>query len=722
MAAGDDRPDASSRNSGAGSMFADVSRLLAPRSIAVIGASDQHGNLGGAAVRFLLKFAAPCQVWPVNPGRTSVAGLACYPNVAALPSPADLAILAVPAAAVAGVVRDCAAAGITAGIAWAGGFVEAGEQGLAMQNALAALCLETGFALLGPNCIGIIDTHAPMTASFASMLVASDKLLPGNISMVSQSGGMATIGQGLAQQCGYGFRYMISTGNEAVLSAADFVHALVHDPETKVIAAYLEGARDGDKFRRALEVARAARKPVIVLKAGATAASAGAAAAHTGALAGEGRVWDTVLREAAAIPVDSLEELLDVAMQLSGSDLATLPGRPGVAAITFGGGSGVLAADQCDRLGLTVPPLLAETRAALKPLVPPLASTRNPVDFTPQAYADPKWLAAFPQALDTIAADPQIGTVFFQLGPMPRGDAEMAGIVSDFRNRAGKAVIAAWPLMLPGAAARLQQDRVHVFPEYSRGVRTIARLARYAEALEQPILSAPAIASAFDWPRWVPGATGGTVISEHDCHRILAAAGLPVAAGRLATSEDAAVMVAQDVGLAVAMKGISAAVTHREAAGLLALNIRSATEVRETYRKLHHRAAANGQKLNGIYVQHMVSGGRELLVSAFRDADFGVFVSVGAGGTMTEVIDDVVLAQAPLDERRALHALRRLRLLRKVPDAELAGSAALLGFITDFSHVAAAAPWRRFVLEVNPIKWVGDQVAAVDGLLLIEEP
>jgi acetate---CoA ligase (ADP-forming) len=298
--------------------FADVSRLLAPRSVAVIGASDSPGNVGGATVRFFGKFASPCAVYPVNRGRDSVAGLRCYPSVADLPHPADLAILAVPAAAVAGLVRECVAAGITAGIVWAGGFVEGGDAGMARQQELAAICRETGFAMLGPNCIGIIDTHTPVTASFASMMLGFDRFLAGNISMVSQSGGLATMGQAMAQLEGYGFRYMVSTGNEAVLDVADFVYALAADAATKVIAIYLEGARDGEKLRRALLAARAARKPVIVLKAGATQASAVAAAAHTGALVGEGRVWDAVLRDCAAIQVASLEELLDVAMQLSG--------------------------------------------------------------------------------------------------------------------------------------------------------------------------------------------------------------------------------------------------------------------------------------------------------------------------------------------------------------------------------------------------------------------
>ncbi len=335
--------------------FADVQRLLEPRSIAVIGASDAPGSLGGTVVRFLQRFGYPGPIWPVNPRRDRVAGLPCYPAPQALPEPADLALLAVPAAAVVEVVRACAAAGIGHGIVWAGGFAEIGGEGRARQDALVEVCRETGFRLCGPNCIGIINVHLPMVASFASALLATDRLLPGNISMVSQSGGMATVAQALAQEAGFGFRHVISSGNEAVLTTADFIHALVRDAETKVIAAYVEGVRDPEKLLLALAAAREARKPVIMLKGGSTAASARAALAHTGALAGEERVWDAVLREHAVIRVHSQEELLDVALALSGADLARLPAGTGVATITYGGGSGVLAADQCARLGLHTP-------------------------------------------------------------------------------------------------------------------------------------------------------------------------------------------------------------------------------------------------------------------------------------------------------------------------------------------------------------------------------
>ena len=227
--------DETPRGPAASGAFADVTAFLRPRSVAVVGASDRPGNVGGAAVRFFQKFKSPCTVYPVNSRAEPVAGLAAYPTMAALPETVDLAILAIPAAAVPEAILKCSAAGTKAGIVWAGGFVEGGEEGAALQADLVAICRKTGFRALGPNCLGVIDTHAPMTASFASMMLAVDRLLPGNISMASQSGGLATIAHALAQQQGYGFRYTISTGNEAVLGVADFLRALVDDAETKVM-------------------------------------------------------------------------------------------------------------------------------------------------------------------------------------------------------------------------------------------------------------------------------------------------------------------------------------------------------------------------------------------------------------------------------------------------------------------------------------------------------
>jgi acetyltransferase len=557
--------------------FADLSRLLEPRSIAVIGASDTPGNLGGTAVRYFQKFGYPGAVWPVNPRRETVAGLPCFPRPAALPGPADLAILAIGADSVVGMVEECAAAGITHGIVWAGGFAEVGGDGVARQAALVEACRKTGFTICGPNCIGIINTRQPMTASFGSSLLEAERLLPGNISMVSQSGGLATITHALAQQAGFGFRYVVSTGNEAVLTTADVIHAFVADPHTRVIAAYLEGVADGDRLVAALEAARREGKPVVVLKGGATAASARAAVAHTGALAGEERVWSAVLREQAVIRVRSQEELLDVAVLLSGSDPATLPAGPGVAAVTFGGGFGVLSADQCAEHGLTTPPLEAATRQRLADLVTPLASVGNPIDLTPDTYNQPQWLARLPEALDVIAADPGVHTLFLQVGAAGHRARDLMDAIGGVRSRSRKTVCVAWPLPPKAVLERLPAEGVHPFPEVARAARAIGHLAGYRAARARPPRDdgAAGTPSRFDWRAFVgPDTPAGTVVSEPRCHRILAAAGLATAPGGLAGAPDEALRAAEQAGYPVALKGISPAVTHRAAAGLVALGLR----------------------------------------------------------------------------------------------------------------------------------------------------
>lgn len=699
-------------------MTRDLSRLLSPGAVAVIGASDQPGNLGGTAIRLLRKFGYRGEVLPVNPRCESVLGLRCYSSVAGLPAPPDLALITTAAATVPGLVRACAAAGIRHGVAWAGGFAESGAEGAAMQQELAAACSETDFALAGPNCLGLVNCATGMAATFSSALVETETLSPGVISMVSQSGGLSTMCHTLAQRAGFGFRLVISSGNEVVLTLADYVHALVADEGTRVIALYVEGVRDGASFLDALAAARGAGKPVVVLKGGTTPASAAAVAAHTGSLAGEGRVWEAVLREQGAVQVHGLEELLDAALFLASAGPRPLPAGPGVAVVTTGGGSGVVAADQCARAGLATPAPTAPGQAALRALAPPLAALGNPFDLTPQVYTKPECLKRFGATLDAIAADPAMDAVFVQLGPMAQRGMEVAEAVAAFRVRAPKPVCIAWPLAPPGAVEHLQAQGAHVFAEYGRVVGLLAAL----NGARGGVAPVPLATPGFDWQAAVPDAAAAQVIPEHRCHAILAAAGLPVPAGRLATAAGDAVMAAHAIGLPVALKGISEQVTHRAAAGLLALDLRTEDDVVAAEAQLRARADAAGIVLEGLYVQRMRPGGMEVLVSAFRDPVFGPVLSVGAGGGMTELLDDVALARAPLDEAGAGALLRRLRILsHAVKLAPGADMAALAGFVARFSQLAAAAPWRRFVLEANPVAWSAEGVVALDGLLVIEQ-
>jgi acyl-CoA synthetase (NDP forming) len=699
--------------------FRDLQALLKPRSIAVIGASDQPGNLGGVAVRLMAKFGYAGEIWPINPGRENVGGRRCFRSLADLPGPADLAIIATSAASVSSIVRDCVAAGTRYGIAWAGGFAEVGGDGATLQADLVAVCRHTGFTLVGPNCIGIVNSAERMTATFASFLIEANSLSVGSIAMVSQSGGIATMAQALAQASGAGFRYMISSGNEAILSTADYVHALANDIGTKVIAVYVEGIRDGKRFLEAVATARRAGKPVVVLKGGLTAASARAAAAHTGAFTGEGRVWRAVARDAGIICVKSLEELLDVALYLASVDVDRLPRGKSIATISFGGGNGVLSADQCVLHGLEMAKFAPTTIEALRPLLPPIAAIENPIDLTPATFNQDQWFSNLGRVLDLVADDPAVDTVVCQFGPMARHGIETARELEMFRGRTKKALCVAWPLSPSGVDEALAGARFHVFREYERGLAVVGKVAVEPSAVhERPEPTVPAIG------RWGPALgniASGTVISEHECHRVLGSMGVHVAPGEFATDAAAAGVAAKRIGFPVAMKGITPKVTHRAAAGLLALNLSSDSDVSIAHATLTERAIAAGTPLDGVYVQRMVKGGIEIIVSAFRDPIFGVMVSVGAGGGLTEVIDDVVLARAPFDAATAKRLVGRLRIVRAALKIDPGVQQDVLAeFVSGFSEIAASAPWSQFTIELNPVKWTPGTVVAVDGLILIE--
>lgn len=703
-----------------GSAFADVTGLLYPRSIGVIGASDRAGNLGGDTVERLLRFGFPGPVWAVNPNGGTVRGIACHRTIAELPETPDSIIMAVPAPAIIDAVREAAARGTRNGIAFAGGMGEGGGEGLELQQRLVDLCRETGFNLCGPNCVGIINAATPVTATFATVLHEFTALRAGPISMVTQSGGIGTAAFSLVQKAGFGFRHLISGGNEAVVTFADYLYALARDEGTQVIAAYLEGVGDGPKFARALEEARARGKPVVMIKSGATAASARAAQAHTGSLVGEDRVFDAVLQELGVIRVGSVEEMVDVCLVLAGTPAAKIPRGPGVGIVTFGGGNGVLAADQCATHGLTSPLLDAERTASLQSLLVSVASAANPMDLTPSTAFRAESLAKLPEAMDVLASQPDIQSLVLIVGGLAVREKEISAVFTDFWRRCSKAVSVAWPAPPIGTLERFAEQGIATFDEPDRALRALGRLATFGAAQARPVRPLDLAPRAFDWAAAVPD--GATVISEDRCHAILRQAGLPVAPGALATDDAAALRIAREIGLPVVMKGIAAQVTHRAAAGLLAVDLRTEAEVTAAFNRLQARAETIGIVLDGVYVQKLARGGVELLVSVFRDPLFGTLVSVGSGGGMTELIDDVVTERAPVDEAVAASMIGRLRLHAHAKDEQgPLDPAPAASFVALLSQLGAGAPWSQFTFEVNPIKWSRAGAVAVDGLLIVEQ-
>jgi acetate---CoA ligase (ADP-forming) len=700
--------------------FGELAPMLDPRSVAVVGASDRDGNVGGLAVRYLQKFGYRGPIWPVNAGRTEVAGLRCHASLAALPAVPDLVIIAVPAEAVYGVVKECIAATVPAAIVWSGGFAEAGPEGVAMQRRLEELCRNHSLKLCGPNCIGIINSSNGLTASFSSLLTEIDALNTGHISMVSQSGGISVNAMARAQELGLGFRLVISCGNEAVLGVHDFIEALADDAETRVIAVYVEGLSDPVRFVRAIAKARAAGKFLVFLKGGGGAASARAAMAHTGKLAGSDRVFDAILREFAAIRVYSIEEMLDVSLLITGLPTGKVLRGGRVLLSSFGGGSGVIGTDQCEREGLSVPALDSETRKRLEPIFSSLGSSANPVDLTPGSMTNAKLRANLLEVMKILADAPDVDLYLLLSAGFGALAPELVKIYQALQDYTEKPVVISWLSAPSGVAAGLASSGVRVFDEHARAIRAAGHLARFAANTNHQIRHRPEQTMTFDWSPWVSGVADKQVLTEDAVAGILAAAGLAVAPGQTARTSSEALQAARQVGYPVAIKALSEQITHRAAVGLVALGIRRDTDVEATFTEFVEKAEALGATLDGLWVQHMAQGNRELLITAFRDRDFGVMIGCGLGGGMTEIIDDVVFSRAPIDRAGAYDLLGYLRSLHKAPDfLTVEQRQAAARFIAHFSALAASAPWQEFTLEINPLKLSATDAAAVDGLLII---
>ncbi len=703
---------------GADDGFANVANILAPQSVAVLGASDRPGNFGGATVRHLRKFGFRGPIWPVNRTGADVAGIHAYTTISDLPEAADLVVFGTPADSLLEAISECAARGIKSGIAFAGGLAEAGGAGAELQEKIVALCHEKDFKLCGPNCVGVINAALPLTATFATALDAIDVLTAGSISMVSQSGGIGTTTFSLGLQAGFSFRHLISSGNEAVVDFSDYLVALARDEGTRVICGYLEGIKDGDKFLRALAEAANRKKPVVLIKSGATGVGARAALAHTGALAGEDRVFDAVIREFGVARAYSVKELLEVALLLAGTAAQKQFG-PGVAIATFGGGNGVIAADQCSQYGLQIPPLGEQTVQRLKPLLPSVATAANPIDLTPTTAFRDEYLQQLPKAMTAVAEDDAIDVVLLIVGTLASRAKEIIAVIDAFVQASPKPVCVAWPFPPDGLIADLARRNIHSFDEVADAVRALTRLSVLGR---RPATVLRKRAEPFDWTPYSADAAASGVISEHRCHAIMREAGLAVAAGQLVNDEAAAVAVAEEIGFPVAVKGISDAVTHRAAAGLVVLALRDRDAVDAAVRTLQERAETQSIKLDGFYVQKMEEGPVELLIAATRDPLFGTMVSCAAGGGLTEIIDDIVIRRAPVDEATAAEMLEALRLRRYAKDAAGAlPTGAAARFIARFSELAASAPWKRFVFESNPVKWRRGDAIAVDGLIVIGE-
>jgi acetyltransferase len=696
-----------------------LDRMLNPASIAILGASEDFVKINGRPLKFLLDKGYGGRIYPVNPKYDTLAGLPCYPTIGAIPEPVDLAIVAVPAAAVLESLRQCAAKGAAAAVVFSSGFAEMGEAGRALEGEITGLAHASGLRVCGPNTLGFMNTFDRVMATFSQ--AGEGETPPGPVGFVTQSGAFGTAIFALARQRGLSLGYFINSGNEADVDFGDLLAHVLEDARIRVVAGYIEGLRDGRKLLAAADRALVLGKPIVLAKVARSGAGARAAASHTGSLAGTDRVYAGVFRQAGIVRARNDEHLLDLAAAFT---YCPLPAGGGVGLVTQSGGAGVLMADRCEELGLAVPELAETTREALREVVPAFGAVRNPVDITAQFIAEPGLLS---KSLELVLADPGVDVAIFYLGLMERAAPKIAADLERVAKGSPKPLVVAWAGAPETGLRALREGGVCVLPSATRAVDAVQGLVQFAERRrrherERTAASAAAMPGGFVARRF----DGRRILRTEDAFRLLAAYGIQAPPARLAHAGDEAARIAENFGTAVALKAESPAILHKTDAGAVRLGVRGAADVRAAFATIvdnvrRHDATA---PLDGVLVQAMVTGGTEMVVGLHHDPQFGPVVMVGLGGIFIEVLEDVAFGAVPLtrgDAEEMLASLRGARILDGVRGRPRADRAALVDVLLAVSRLGAEAGGVIAELDLNPVVVLpeGRGAVALDALVVL---
>ncbi len=690
---------------------ASMRKLFEPRSVVVVGASRRRGKIGSEILHNLLHDGFRGTIHPVNPGARRIAGRRAYPSAREIPEKIDLAVIAVPAPAVAGAVEDCLARGASGLVVISAGFRETGPEGARLEDALLERVRAAGARLVGPNCMGLANTDPRfrLNATFSPVFPPA-----GNVALASQSGALGIALLETARRLRLGVSTFVSVGNKADVSGNDLVQYWSEDPRTDVILLYLESFGSPGVFARiARRVGR--RKPIVAVKSGSSRAGARAASSHTGALAESDAVVDALFRQAGVIRTRTLEEFFDAAVLLANQPLP--PGKR-VAILTNAGGPGILAADACESSGvLELAPLAPETRKRLAEMLPPEAGLGNPIDMLASASAE-----QYRRALDILLDDPAVdAALVIFIPPIVTESGEVAAAIGRAARRHGSKPIAATFLGDESAPRALGRIPSYPFPE--RAIAALARAASYAAWRSKPVGRVPTFADADrDRARRVVASVlerGGGWLSPPETDELLSAFDIPSAPARIVREEEAAAQAARSIGFPVVLKAVGPSIVHKTEVGGVRLDLSDEEAVRRAFVEL--RAKLGGSMTDAL-VQRQVAGGVEVIVGATLDPTFGPLLLYGSGGTLVELLADVTFRLPPLtdaDAEAMLEEVRGTRRLRGFRGAPPADEAALRDLLMRVSSLVETTPEIR-ELDFNPVAVLPQGAVVLDARVRVE--
>jgi acetate---CoA ligase (ADP-forming) len=687
--------------------------LFRPQSIAIIGASTDATKLGTIPLIHMKTSGFKGALYPINPRAAMVQGIPAFPNIAAVPGPVDLAIIAVPEALVLDAMRDCAAKGVRAVVLFSSGFAEVGDAGKRVQEELKAIAGEGRMRLLGPNCMGLINFANGVVATFHTAF--GPGLAPmGRIGLISQSGAFGGIAYQVAQDRKLNYSLIITTGNEGDVDVADGIAYLADDPETAVIMLYIEGCRDGQKLAAALARARLRKKPVICIKVGRTEAGVAAVASHTAALAGSDEIFDAMFRQHGVYRASTMEEFFDIGYAAAQTNALPADNRVGI--VTVSGGVGVLMADTAAARGLDVAAAPPRLQDAIRAMVP-FAGTRNPIDVTGQIVSD---MGILERALDLVIGDGSYQSLACFLGSVGRSPVNgprFMQVLAQLRRRYPERLLAIACLHTPEFRAALDGAGCLLFDEPTHALRAVAALTQFRRGFDTTPGAPPPLPPAQTLPRGP--------CDEIAALGILERIGIPVIRHRLVRSADEAEAAARALGLPAVLKIVSADIVHKTDIGGVALNLASSGAVRRAFDDVTARVRQTqpAARISGCLVAPMATGGVETILGAHWDPVFGPVVMLGLGGIFVEALRDVTFRLAPFNEDEAwrmigeLRALPVLRGMRGRPPADVGTLARALAQLSRF---AAAQGASLKSLDVNPFLVLpeGKGALALDAVIV----
>ena len=692
----------------------DLTSLMRPKSVAVIGASNTPGKIGYAVVRNMISSGFKGSIYPINPKETEIAGLKAYPTVVDIGEPVDVAVMCVPAKASLSVAEDCGKAGVKHIIVITAGFKEVGKEGRELEQQLADIAKKYGMRIVGPNVLGIIDTHAPFNATFAKEMA-----LKGNIAFISQSGALCIAILDWSLKNGLGFSQFVSMGNKADLNEADFIEVAGKDPETKVICLYLEDVVEGERF---ISAAREAikRVPVIALKSGVSSSGAKAASSHTGALAGSDTAYKTAFKHAGILRASTMTQLFELANAFT---TQPIPKGKRVAVVTNAGGLGIVAIDAIELGGLEVARFSEDTIALLREKMPSMANIYNPIDVIGDAHYD-----RYEVALDAALSDPNVDSVAVLLSPTAvlEVDKVAKAIVEANKKHPDKPVVAAFTggFAVESAVEYLKKHGVPIFSFPEEAVSTLIGLSEFA-SLNESIsngqewvfddVNKQRVKEIFESVR----KDGRDLLLSPEAAEVAECYKIPAAPSRLATSEAEAVKYAAEMGFPVVMKICSPDIMHKTDIGGVKVGLKSDDEVKEAFNSimLNSKKAAPEAKIYGVEVQKMMPQGDEVIIGMIKDATFGPMVAFGSGGVLVNLLQDASFRLASGLTRREIEemitetkAYTILKGFRGAEPDDIPAIAEAIGRVgqlcRDFSEISE--------MDINPVFAYPDGLSALD--------